>query len=748
MNLHPAAWKYSSLLLIPLWVWGAADLTPEVHARSMAFDRTVSGDNTSEIARRTDCQPGVEPVASQEWREAIDCTLREIERLTQVGNLDRASRLLHEVEAIAKDISYTAGLSRAVAFTGDLLILQGRYSQAINLLQKAWNQYKETENGLMIGNLLAGAYRMRGDYTDAFHLYTELIEDAENRDDAVLEAGLKQNLAVVYEQLGAVTQALEYYTGSLELAESEQDTLLQVVILNNIGELYNKEQDLERAYGFVLESYELSRQVQSKDDLSRAALNLGNISREMGRYDEAVSWYQQSLQLAEEMGNIVRPVQILFNMGNIAMDQGNYEEAKESFRQSLALSEQYQIRQGFYYNNLGLGDYYRIRSSPEEAAAHFERALEVAKVLRSLEWEYTSLDRLQQIMEEAGDTTGAFVWLKQRQAVSDSLQVLNQEAALARYQIMFDLRSERLQNDLLAARLQGKNQTIVMAMVLLVIIAFGLFGLFYLYRKQRSISIRYEKQNRELSVLYDQVNRQKRELMTLNETKDKLFSILAHDLRSPITQLQSLVFLIHEEVLDQVNPEEVLDQIDSQLSNSIRTLENYLNWAQAQLDGLEPQMEPVPLYEKVEEVTQQMEREAQEKQITIHNDVDPDAVVMADANMLRIIIQNLISNAIKFSYDGGVISMDSQRVGSRRVFMIRDRGIGISPKRQEVLFKAFHRSEKGTHDEKGTGLGLSICREFVDKQGGEIRFESQPGQGTAFYIELKDVSPSAVQVKE
>src|SRR5690625_6253192 len=84
-------------------------------------------------------------------------------------------------------------------------------------------------------------------------------------------------------------------------------------------------------------------------------------------------------------------------------------------------------------------------------------------------------------------------------------------------------------------------------MVLLVIIAFGLFGLFYLYRKQRSISIRYEKQNRELSVLYDQVNRQKRELMTLNETKDKLFSILAHDLRSPITQLQSLVFLIHEE---------------------------------------------------------------------------------------------------------------------------------------------------------------------------------------------------------
>src|SRR5690625_7462729 len=93
-------------------------------------------------------------------------------------------------------------------------------------------------------------------------------------------------------------------------------------------------------------------------------------------------------------------------------------------------------------------------------------------------------------------------------------------------------------------------------------------------------------------------------------------------------------------------------------------------------------MEPVPLYEKVEEVTQQMEREAQEKQITIHNDVDPDAVVMADANMLRIIIQNLISNAIKFSYDGGVISMDSQRLGSRRVFMIRDRGIGRSEERR------------------------------------------------------------------
>src|SRR5690625_7303094 len=102
--------------------------------------------------------------------------------------------------------------------------------------------------------------------------------------------------------------------------------------------------------------------------------------------------------------------------------------------------------------------------------------------------------------------------------------------------------------------------------------------------------------------------------MTLNETKDKLFSILAHDLRSPITQLQSLVFLIHEEVLDQVNPEEVLDQIDSQLSNSIRTLENYLNWEQAQLDGLEPQMEPVTVYEKEEEVKQEMVREGQARQ--------------------------------------------------------------------------------------------------------------------------------------
>src|SRR5690625_7870704 len=106
MNLHPAAWKYSSLLLIPLWVWGAADLTTEVHARSMACDRTVSGDNPSEIARRTDCHPGVEPVASQERRDAADCTLRESERLAQAGNLDRASTLTHTFEANAKYICY------------------------------------------------------------------------------------------------------------------------------------------------------------------------------------------------------------------------------------------------------------------------------------------------------------------------------------------------------------------------------------------------------------------------------------------------------------------------------------------------------------------------------------------------------------------------------------------------------------------------------------------------------------------
>ncbi|MEX2574166.1 MAG: tetratricopeptide repeat-containing sensor histidine kinase [Balneolaceae bacterium] len=684
---------------------------------------------------REDFRQVTAPVAREpDSREDIDRLLDEIEERVSRGELEEAGELIDEAEKKSLAINYTTGLALAEFHKGDILIIRGQYAAAIDILSEAYDLYRESDSGVKLGNLLASAYGYMSDYENALRLYTSLLETVREKGDTGFQAGLEQNIAVVYDNLGDTGQAIEFYFNSLETAESLSDTTVMMIVLNNIGELYRHEEDYDRAGTFIKESLELSRLADSPADESRALLNLGNVSRELGRYDDAMNYYQQSLEIADKLGNIVRPVQILFNMGNIYLDREQYARAEEAFRESLELSRERNIEPGEYYNHIGLGNVSAVHDNHDEAISSYLQARDAAMNLGSSEMQTTALEKLWKTYEKAGRFTDAFHELRQYQQLTDSLHALEKDESLARFETLFNLRSQRRQNEMLEAELQAQKLAISIGLFSLLIIGISALALFKMYSRQVRIAGKLKLKNEELAKIYQQVREQKEELSELNTTKDKLFSILAHDLRKPIAQLQGLVFLMHEDVMDEVNPGEILRQVDRQMNNSIGTLKNYLSWAQSQLEGFAPDLKPVNAYEKLTGILALMEEEARNKNIRIHNRMPGNVVVMADEDMIQIIFQNLVSNALKFSHSGDDIVVNAKQVAGRWQLSVKDTGIGIPEEKRGQLFNAFKDSRRGTQDEPGTGLGLSICKEFSEKQDAEIWFESIPDSGTTFYL--------------
>lgn len=228
------------------------------------------------------------------------------------------------------------------------------------------------------------------------------------------------------------------------------------------------------------------------------------------------------------------------------------------------------------------------------------------------------------------------------------------------------------------------------------------------------------------------------ELNELNASKDKLFSIIAHDLRSPFGPLLGLSEILDVDY-DSLSTEDIKEynhEINRALKNEYGLLEDLLNWSRMETGKITITRSDLNLFEKVNKVTDLMNANAKNKNISLINKVYNDPVVFADADMLHSIVQNLLSNAIKFTRPGGSISISSKDAGDFVEVTIEDNGIGIKEEDIKNIFGLNCFTTYGTNKEKGTGLGLLICKEMVEKNGGTIRVESVYGKGSKFIFTL------------
>lgn len=276
-----------------------------------------------------------------------------------------------------------------------------------------------------------------------------------------------------------------------------------------------------------------------------------------------------------------------------------------------------------------------------------------------------------------------------------------------------------------------------LGIVVRVLIAFSIlfFIVYFLQQETDSYQEENEIKNSEISDDRDRMEK-------LNFTKDKIFSIISHDLRSPIASLQGLLFLVQN---DQLSVEEFkkatagLEKKVHQLSN---TLDELLTWSKAQLHGINPHPETISLKPLIHEITAVNKLSARNKKIIITTNMPAEMVVYCDPNMLKSVINNLTTNAIKFTQPGGAISIFCRKENGQVLINVEDTGVGILEENiEKILNPSVHFSTIGTNNEKGTGLGLVMCKEFIAKNNGTFTIKSEQYKGSLFTIALPISAP-------
>lgn len=226
------------------------------------------------------------------------------------------------------------------------------------------------------------------------------------------------------------------------------------------------------------------------------------------------------------------------------------------------------------------------------------------------------------------------------------------------------------------------------------------------------------------------------QLEEANLAKDRFFSIIAHDLRSPFTSILGFSRLLNDEYDDfsDADRKMMLKQILSSTESTFQLLDNLLTWAKTHSGRTTYNPEAFSLEPLIADTLNQSMGQARIKGISIQTEIEVNAMVYADSNMIRTILRNLLSNAIKFSFEQTTITVKANLVKDKVKIVVSDQGTGIDPVTLKSLFRLDEKvcSTKGTANEKGTGLGLILCREFVEKNRGRITVESKPGVGSTF----------------
>lgn len=584
--------------------------------------------------------------------------------------------------------------------------------------------------------ILGALCHIKSDYDSALHFDLQALKMFEELSDSSRIDQLLNNIGEDYFAREFYSMAYDYYYKSYQEALKQKDSLSMTIATYNMGRVLKEQGHYESALAKINESLEMSERIGDTEGLAYANYDLGDIFFLINETDEALSKLQTALEISEQESTFILIPQIYNKLGEIYELKKDYQNAIANFQNALKHNERMNNKLGVAQNYRGIGSVYFELGNYTEAENLFEKGLGLATNVGSLELTSACYRDLSELFEKRGEVNKAFQYFKRYKIAEDSLLNFKKGEQLAQLQMEHVLQQNDLEIQLLNQR-EAQQQSMIKRQelirdVLVVLIAFFMVLLITLYRS----SVRRKKLNKILINQQYELEQQQVELKELNKVKDKFFSIISHDLRSPINNLAGMSSLINS---GNIAPEEVMmlnKSIKKQLDHASKLLDNLMDWVLLQSNEIKIKKEEVHLQSLVQENIDFF-TDLNEKKLSIINNVD-DVVVMADRNMVDLVVRNLLSNAIKFTEEGGKISISNERIKNQEVVFVEDNGIGVPEEVKGQLFDfKSHYSRKGTANEKGTGLGLKLCKEFVERNGGKIWVESEEGKGSTFKFTLE-----------
>ncbi|MCS6968874.1 MAG: tetratricopeptide repeat protein [Bernardetiaceae bacterium] len=558
--------------------------------------------------------------------------------------------------------------------------------------------------------------------------------------DLLLRAELQMELGKRYRLMGNYTHAISNLLEALKVFESHQQQFKAGECYNAIGVTYldaNKPEEAIRMFQKALQIYQTLNQVRQ---VAKAINNIGEIYRRKGDWSNAEKHYQQAYELASKENDLHLQAVLLNNFGETHYKTGKYPQALSFQHRALQLSKYLKDTEGIAYSLIAIAQIYLTLQRYDSAAYYGQQGLTLAKQNNIT---YLIKDGLL-VMKQVNALRGK---VKQAMRYADSILLLadtiyNQDKSRLILQSMYqyELGRQQSQIELLEKERIINNQKLLNAelnrIVTYIVIAacVVIVSLLVHFLWQRQL---YVKELARQNATLDAKNQ---ELKMLNQTKDKLFSIIAHDLRSPLSALKNVLDMVDFDLLSPSEFIELAADIRHHLQSLLYTLNNLLEWAYIQIkSGDQLHQESVNISEIIAETVNFYQEVARQKEIHLVTRLADSLTAKVDKNHLRFVLRNLVHNAIKFSYPGGEVLIESlPEPGNKQVkILVQDFGKGIETSVMENLFSPAVLSSTGTAGEKGTGLGLMLCKEFINKNNGEILVNSQPEKGSVFTIVLQ-----------
>lgn len=630
----------------------------------------------------------------------------DLSRLMNMGlhnknqeDFERAQQYFTRYLELAQELRDTIHIANALNLNGELLMIQGEFDLSLEFI----------EQGLVL---------------------------REKMGDQVAVANSLKNIGMVYNKQGNLAQALSYLIPCVALSEKTKATQDLESVFRIIATIYQAQENYSQALQYIFRCLEIAEATGNTKGVASAYSVLGGIYMAMGEFSQALETYDCCIRLSEEEGLTLVNATALTGIGMTYQALGDLEQARSYLMQSLAIRQEFGLRFPIGVSVRALGNLALDQKDYVEAINYCQQGLEIANEIGSKSIQLNSLACLYEAYKSLKQPDQALAFWEQFYLLDDSLKM--EETRLQLQKMEFT--QERLTDSLINVRkqislelayqekLSRRNYLIVGGITLGIVV-------FFFFRN------RHQTRSREQELELQRERELKEQMTTLNQLKSRFFANISHELRTPLTLILGPLshILDHPSAWDQ---EKILHQLRMMQRNGRKLtelIEEILDLSKLEANKLELLEETTPVKPFFEYLFAIFEPQFQslDLQVDLRFDLKEDSLhVLMDRKKIEKVLNNYLSNAIKFTPKGGPITLTISETDSRLLIEVSDTGVGVHPQDLPHVFERFYQSMRAEQKVYGgTGIGLALVSEFAALMGGKAYAESQPGQGSQFYFE-------------
>jgi signal transduction histidine kinase len=554
--------------------------------------------------------------------------------------------------------------------------------------------------------------------------------------------------AGIYHQTGYDKKALATYYKSKLIFQSLKDTLNMAIVNKEIATSLYASGESAEAIQLYDESLTVFTKLKDQRQIANINNSLGLVQLDQRKYDMAEASFNKALTLSIQIRHQYGEKKAYYNLGLLEEKRNNFARSEEYYLKSLAIDKLLNDKFGAALNQLQLASIHQQQGRSDASINNAKEAYSNAYMVSAYNLMKDASSRVIDVYRQKNDILRASEW-------QDSLvNVLNKQIANEKeYALNFieviknqNAKNTNAEKDLEKQKQVQKEQLLIITVGTFILIIVAVLAVLALvnYQRQRFFGKELkqkneiiEKNSASLDQLNKEISHQNLLLEEDNKTKNKLLSIISHDLRTPLVNTKGVLNLVNQGMVPPEEADRLLQLLETQYLGTTSLLDNLLFWIKGQMDGKEDDKVKVGMHQLIKVLEEEHRMPLLKKKILLRNLVDRDLAIVTEKEMMRIVCRNLISNAIKFTNENGTIDITSRLGDDHCLYLaVKDNGIGMTKEAIEKVNAKQYYNTTGTSYEKGSGFGLMLCRDLISKAGGELIVESEPGKGSTFTIRM------------